>query len=105
MLAELDLFFIRTFNGKELYSILPERQEMDFIIGSIQSGCCYQLVDFLHILHINGNMVDGTGFHFCSFVLVRLDHKISKLQESNLLIGSPRSLSEKRSQIPVLHKI
>ena len=61
---------------------------MDFIIGSIQSGCCYQLVDFLHILHINGNMVNGAGFHFCCFVLVRLDHKISKLQESNLLVGS-----------------
>ena len=33
-------------------------------------------------------MVNGAGFHFCCFVLVSLDHKISKLQESNLLIGS-----------------
>ena len=78
MLAELDLFFIRTFNGKELYSILPERQEMDLIPGGVQACGSNHLMHFLNIFHLNGYMIDRTGLQLCGLIFICLDHKIAQ---------------------------
>ena len=61
---------------------------MDLIPGGVQACGSNHLMHFLNIFHINGYMIDRTGFQLCGLIFICLDHKITQLQKSDLLIGS-----------------
>ena len=85
-LAELDFLLVRTLDGEELYTILPEWKTIYLLIQHLEcSGFLYKEKEIVYVLYIDGDVVDGSIFHLCQVVLIGLDDEIVELEEGYFL--------------------
>jgi len=84
-LAELNLLLVRSLDSEELNSVLPERQTIYLCVEHLQSGTLHYLKQFVDVLNVDGDVVDGTVRHCCLAILISLYHEIVELQESHFL--------------------
>ena len=76
-LAELDFLLVRTLDGEELYTILPERKTIYLLIQHFEcSGFLHNLEEIVYVLYIDGDVVNGSIFHLSLMVLIGLDDEI-----------------------------
>ena len=62
-LAELNLLLVRSLDSEELNSVLPERQTIYLCVEHLQSGTLHYLKQFVDVLNVDGDVVDGTVRH------------------------------------------
>ena len=85
-LAELDFLLVRTLDGEELYTILPERKTIYLLIQHFEcSGFLHNLEEIVYVLYIDGDVVNGSIFHLCLMVLIGLNDEIVELEEGYFL--------------------